>query len=61
MRLTRDEIYLVTGVLLTVVVGAAVKSWRDQQRFALPPPAKVAAKPTPPPKISPAPEPVDAP
>jgi hypothetical protein len=43
MRLTRDEIYLITFIIAALVVGAAVKHYRDRERAlrpaATPPPA----------------------
>lgn len=34
MRLTRDEIILVTGLLITLVIGAVVKNYRAERREA---------------------------
>ena len=34
MRLTREEIILVTGILLALVVGAVVKNYRESERVA---------------------------
>lgn len=32
MRLTRDEIILITGILIALVTGAVVKHYRSQRR-----------------------------
>jgi hypothetical protein len=34
MRLTRDEIILVTGILAALVTGAIVKHYRETERVA---------------------------
>ena len=34
MRLTRDEILLIAGILITLVIGAAVKNYRAERREA---------------------------
>jgi hypothetical protein len=46
MRLTRDEMLLIAGVMVALVVGAVVKQHRDRTRAAalLAPAASVAAK-----------------
>jgi hypothetical protein len=42
MKLTPDEIRLVVFVLAALVVGVAVKNYRQRQRAEVPPPAAVA-------------------
>jgi hypothetical protein len=46
MRLTRDEMLLIAGVMAALVLGAVVKQHRDQTRAAalLSPGASVAAQ-----------------
>ena len=36
MRLTRDEILLVTGLVAALLLGSVVKHYRDQARLAAP-------------------------
>ncbi len=47
MKLTRDEILLVTSLLLALVLGVAIKHFREQHRLSAPPPSAAAtpAKP----------------
>lgn len=47
MRLTRDEIILITCVLLALAVGAVVKSYRDHLRLTRPQPVASPTKPMP--------------
>jgi hypothetical protein len=47
MKLTRDEIRLVVFILVALVLGAAVKNYRDKQRMAIPSPAPRVAPGTP--------------
>jgi hypothetical protein len=44
MRLTRDEIILVTSIILALVTGAIVKNCRAQRRLATPAAAIPAEK-----------------
>ncbi len=44
MRLTRDEILLVTGLVAALVLGVVVKHYRDAARLAAPAPAVSAKK-----------------
>lgn len=49
MRLTRDEITLITCILLALLAGAIIKRHRDQARALVPPSAlsTPAASPSP--------------
>jgi hypothetical protein len=44
VRLTRDEILLVTGLVAALVLGVMVKHYRDQARLSAPAPAVPAKK-----------------
>ena len=44
MRMTRDEVLLVTGIALALLIGAAAKHYRSQQRQAQWPPAPSAVQ-----------------
>jgi len=52
MKLTPDEIRLVVFVLVSLVVGAAVKNYRHSHRITVPPPPALAPPATPAPADS---------
>ncbi|HEV7401389.1 MAG TPA: hypothetical protein VGO11_00620 [Chthoniobacteraceae bacterium] len=47
MRLTRDEIILITCILLALLSGAIIKRYRDRARALAPAAQQVAPTPSP--------------